>query len=211
MPGTSAPDPAAVFDPLRPKLARIAYRMLGSVADAEDVVQDAFLRWMATDRGAVREPEGFLRRIVTRLCLDQLKSARRRREVYPGEWLPEPVLEDEDDEADDVTLPLMMALERLSPLERAAFILHDVFGVEFRRGCEDDRPRSGGHPPACRPRAQPCARGPAALRRAEENMVSKSPKPSSQLRAMATCRRCRRCSPRMCPCIPTAAERSRRR
>ncbi len=131
MPGTSAPDPAAVFDPLRPKLARIAYRMLGSVADAEDVVQDAFLRWMAADRGAVREPEGFLRRIVTRLCLDQLKSARRRREVYPGPWLPEPVLESEDDEVDDVTLPLMMALERLSPLERAAFILHDVFGVEF--------------------------------------------------------------------------------
>jgi RNA polymerase sigma-70 factor (ECF subfamily) len=126
----SAPDPAAIFDPLRPKLARIAYRMLGSVADAEDVVQDAFLRWMAADRGAVREPEGFLRRIVTRLCLDQLKSARRRREVYPGEWLPEPVVED-GEEPDDVTLPLMMALERLSPLERAAFILHDVFGVEF--------------------------------------------------------------------------------
>lgn len=127
----SAPDPAAVFDPLRPKLARIAYRMLGSVADAEDVVQDAFLRWMATDRSAVRHPESFLRRTVTRLCLDQLKSARRRREVYPGEWLPEPVVESGEDEADDVTLPLMMALERLSPLERAAFILHDVFGVGF--------------------------------------------------------------------------------
>jgi len=124
-------DPAAVFDPLRPKLARIAYRMLGSVADAEDVVQDAFLRWMATEREAVREPEGFLRRIVTRLCLDQLKSARRRREVYPGPWLPEPLLETGEDEVDDVTLPLMMALERLSPLERAAFILHDVFGVDF--------------------------------------------------------------------------------
>ncbi|RLP26874.1 sigma-70 family RNA polymerase sigma factor [Mesorhizobium sp. YM1C-6-2] len=127
----SAPDPASVFDPLRPKLARIAYRMLGSVADAEDVVQDAFLRWMATDRSAVRQPESFLRRTVTRLCLDHLKSARRRREVYPGEWLPEPVVESGEDETDDVTLPLMMALERLSPLERAAFILHDVFGVAF--------------------------------------------------------------------------------
>ena len=127
----SAPDPAAIFDPLRPKLARIAYRMLGSVADAEDVVQDTFLRWMATDRSAVRQPESFLRRTVTRLCLDQLKSARRRREVYPGEWLPEPVIDPEDEQPDDVTLPLMMALERLSPLERAAFILHDVFGVEF--------------------------------------------------------------------------------
>ncbi len=141
-----ASDPAAVFDPLRPKLARIAYRMLGSVADAEDVVQDAFLRWMATDRDAVREPEGFLRRIVTRLCLDQLKSARRRREVYPGPWLPEPVLETEPEEVDDVTLPLMMALERLSPLERAAFILHDVFGVDF----EEVAQTIGRDPAACR-------------------------------------------------------------
>jgi RNA polymerase sigma-70 factor (ECF subfamily) len=123
-------DAAASFDPLRPTLIRVAYRMMGSMSDAEDVVQDAFLRWMATDRSAVRQPESFLRRTVTRLCLDQLKSARRRREVYPGEWLPEPVVEDEE-ETDDVTLPLMMALERLSPLERAAFILHDVFGVGF--------------------------------------------------------------------------------
>ncbi|MDQ2632710.1 MAG: sigma-70 family RNA polymerase sigma factor [Pseudomonadota bacterium] len=124
-------DAAASFDPLRPTLLRVAYRMMGSMTDAEDVVQDAFLRWMATDRAAVRQPESFLRRTVTRLCLDQLKSARRRREVYPGEWLPEPVVESDEDETDDVTLPLMMALERLSPLERAAFILHDVFGLGF--------------------------------------------------------------------------------
>ncbi|WP_404333391.1 sigma-70 family RNA polymerase sigma factor [Sphingomonas sp. MMS12-HWE2-04] len=122
---------AASFDPLRPRLARIAYRMLGSVADAEDVVQDAFLRWLGTDRAAVREPEAFLRRVVTRLCLDQLKSARARRETYVGPWLPEPVVEPEDGEPDDVTLPLMLALERLSPLERAAFLLHDVFGLGF--------------------------------------------------------------------------------
>ena len=141
--------------------------MLGSVADAEDVVQDAFLRWMATDRAAVRQPESFLRRTVTRLCLDQLKSARRRREVYPGEWLPEPVVETEEDETDDVTLPLMMALERLSPLERAAFILHDVFGVGFDEVAKTHRPRRRRHPPACSPRAQPCARGPAPLRPAE--------------------------------------------
>jgi len=126
----SGADAAAVFDPLRPRLARIAYRMLGSVADAEDVVQDAFLRWLDTDRDQVREPEAFLRRVVTRLCLDQLKSARARRETYVGPWLPEPVVEEED-EVEDVTLPLMMALERLSPLERAAFLLHDVFGVSF--------------------------------------------------------------------------------
>jgi RNA polymerase sigma-70 factor (ECF subfamily) len=125
-----AADAAESFDPLRPKLQRVAYRMLGSVADAEDVVQDAFLRWMATDRAAVREPEAFLRRTVTRLCLDQLKSAKHRRETYIGPWLPEPVVA-EDEQEEDVTLPLLLALERLSPLERAAFLLHDVFGLGF--------------------------------------------------------------------------------
>ena len=127
--GHKAADAAASFDPLRPLLTRVAYRMLGSVADAEDVVQDAFIRWLGTDRSAVIEPAAFLRRTVTRLCLDQIKSARSRRETYVGPWLPDPLVEEEED--DDVTLPLMLALERLSPLERAAFLLHDVFGVEF--------------------------------------------------------------------------------
>lgn len=137
-------DAAASFDPLRPRLIRVAYRMLGSMADAEDVVQDAFLRWLGSDRAGVREPEAFLRRIVTRLCLDQLKSARSRRETYVGEWLPEPVLE--ADPVEDVTLPLLIALERLSPLERAAFLLHDVFGLEFDEVAESiDR-----DPAACR-------------------------------------------------------------
>ncbi len=124
-------DAAAIFDPLRPGLVRVAYRMLSSVADAEDVVQDAFLRWLDVDRATVREPAAFLRRVVTRLCLDRLKSVRREREVYVGSWLPEPVVESGEDQLDDVTLPLLMALERLSPLERAAFLLHDVFGVDF--------------------------------------------------------------------------------
>ena len=139
-------DAASTFDPLRPRLTRIAYRMLGSVADAEDAVQDAFLRWLDADRDAVLQPEAYLRRVVTRICLDQLKSARRRRETYIGPWLPDPVVEAGEDEIDDVTLPLMLALERLSPLERAAFLLHDVFGVGFDELAET----IGRDPAACR-------------------------------------------------------------
>jgi len=137
---------AQSFEPVRPRLLRVAYRMLGSVADAEDVVQDAFLRWLGADRDEVREPEGFLVRTVTRLCLDALKSARHRRETYIGPWLPEPVLESDDEIESDVTLPLLMALERLSPLERAAFLLHDVFGVEF----DEVANAIGRDPAACR-------------------------------------------------------------
>ena len=160
----SSENAAATFDPLRPKLIRIAYRMLGSVADAEDMVQEAFLRWLEADREAVREPEAYLRRVVTRLCLDHLKSARHRRETYIGPWLPEPVVETTDDEIDDVTLPLMMALERLSPLERAAFLLHDVFGVTFEEiaetigreaaTCRQLASRARTHVRAARPRFQ---------------------------------------------------------
>ncbi len=124
-----AADAAASFDPLRRTLVRVAYRMLGSVADAEDMVQEAFIRWMDVERAEIRVPEAFLRRMVMRLCLDQLKSARHQRETYIGPWLPDPVVE--EDAQEDVTLPLMLALERLSPLERAAFLLHDVFGLEF--------------------------------------------------------------------------------
>jgi RNA polymerase sigma-70 factor (ECF subfamily) len=129
MTGAARSDAAAAFEPLRPKLKRVAYRMLGSVSDAEDIVQEAFIRWMKADRAEVIEPEAFLRRTVTRLCLDQLKSARVKRETYLGTWLPDPVVEEE--EVEDVTLPLMLVLERLSPLERAAFLLHDVFGQGF--------------------------------------------------------------------------------
>jgi len=167
---STSQDAVAVFAPLRPTLVRVAYRMLGSVADAEDVVQDAFIRWMRADRGEVREPEAFLRRTVTRLCLDQLKSARHRRETYVGPWLPDPVVEEEED---DVTLPLMLALERLTPLERAAFLLHDVFGLGFEEvaatvqrdpaACRQLAARARGHVRQAGPRFRMEARRGLAL------------------------------------------------
>lgn len=121
----------ATLDSLRPRLIRVAYRMLGSVTDAEDVVQEAFLRCLRTGCDEIRDPEAWLRQVVIRLSLNQLQSARRRRETYIGPWLPEPVIEPMENQFDDVTLPLLLALERLSPLERAAFLLHDVFGMSF--------------------------------------------------------------------------------
>ena len=129
----SRPDPATeVFEAHRPRLVRLAYRMLGSMGEAEDVVQNAWLRWRSVDPAEVREPAAWLTRTTSRLALDVLKSARARRETYVGTWLPEPLVGPEQDEVhDDLTLTLMMALERLSPLERAAFLLHDVFGVAF--------------------------------------------------------------------------------
>lgn len=126
-----ADDATATFEAHRPRLVRLAYRMLGSMSEAEDIVQDGWIRWRRIDHAEVREPGAFLTRTVTRLCLDAMKSARTRRETYIGSWLPEPIVEAEDDDLrlDELTLTLMLALERLSPLERAAFLLHDVFDV----------------------------------------------------------------------------------
>src|SRR5689334_291915 len=136
---TTTDDPAATFEPHRPMLTGLAYRMLGSIADAEDVVQSAYVRWHNADRAGVENPPAFLRTTVTRLCLDQLESARVRRERYVGPWLPEPLVDrslsdiqtDANELAADISTALMLTLERLSPIERAAFLLHDVFGVEF--------------------------------------------------------------------------------
>jgi len=126
-------------DPLAPhrgRLLGLAYRMLGSRSDAEDVVQDAYLRFAGAQD--VRNPEAFLVTIVTRLCLDRLKSAKAQREVYVGPWLPEPVFDAEGlsaesatELADDLSFALLLALDRLSPMERAAFLLHDVFDTPF--------------------------------------------------------------------------------
>jgi len=129
---------AEQFERHRRYLTGLAYRMLGSVTEAEDAVQEAYLRWHGIDRARVDSPRAFLAKVVSRICLDQMKSARAKREVYVGPWLPEPVLdadslgaETASDYATDLSVGLMLALERLSPLERAAFLLHDVFDVEF--------------------------------------------------------------------------------
>ncbi len=142
------PDAAtAIFEAQRPRLLRLAYRMLGSMSEAEDVVQDAWLRWQRNDRMDIRSPPAFLSRVVTRLCLDAINSARARRETYFGTWLPDPIAEAPDEpDHDDLTLTLMMALERLSPLERAAFLLHDVFGVAL----DEVASTLGREPPAVR-------------------------------------------------------------
>jgi RNA polymerase sigma-70 factor, ECF subfamily len=162
-------------DPLAPhrgRLLGLAYRMLGSRSDAEDVVQDAYLRFAGAQD--VHNPEAFLVTIVTRLCLDRLKSAKAQREVYVGPWLPEPVFDAEGlsaeaatELADDLSFALLLALDRLSPMERAAFLLHDVFDTPFcevaatldrteaacrqlasraRRAVRDERPPPGATP-----------------------------------------------------------------
>lgn len=133
-------EPADVFTSLQPLLFSIAYRMLGSVAEAEDIVQDAYLRYQhALDEGGeIRSPKAFLSATVTRLAIDQLRSARARRETYVGSWLPEPLLTTRDDPAtqteaaDSLSMAFLLLLERLTPVERAVLLLHDVFAYEHR-------------------------------------------------------------------------------
>jgi RNA polymerase sigma-70 factor (ECF subfamily) len=134
----TASDAAASFEPFRRRLLGLAYRMLGSLADAEDAVQETYLRWHRADRGKVTDPRAFLMTTTSRICLDMLSSARARREEYVGPWLPEPVLDtaalapDSHTElAEDLSIALLLTLDRLSPLERAAFLLHDVFDFSF--------------------------------------------------------------------------------
>lgn len=131
-------NPAASFEPYRRRLLGLAYRMLGSMADAEDAVQETYLRWHSADRGKVNDPRAFLMTTTARICLDMLTSARARREEYVGPWLPEPVLDTEalapdsrTELAEDLSIALLLTLDRLSPLERAAFLLHDVFDFSF--------------------------------------------------------------------------------
>jgi len=122
------------FEAQRPRLVRLAYRMLGSVAEAEDAVQDAWLRWSRAGEGVI-DPAAWLVRTTTRLCIDRLRAAKVEREAYRGPWLPEPLIEplteDPVERAEDVSVAFLLALERLTPLERAVFLLHDVFDEDY--------------------------------------------------------------------------------
>ena len=160
---------AAVFEAQRRHLTGLAYRMLGSLAEAQDVVQEAYLRWHQADCERVANPNAYLSRAVARLCLDDLKSGRARHEHYVGPWLPEPVLDHAalaaEDYADDLSVALMLTLERLSPLERASFLLHDVFDLDFNEvaealsrspaSCRQLATRARAHVRASRPRFRP--------------------------------------------------------
>lgn len=168
-------DPAASFEPYRRRLRGLAYRMLGSMADAEDAVQETYLRWHSADRNKVLDPRAFLMTTTARICLDMLTSARARREEYVGPWLPEPVVDtaalapdSRTELAEDLSIALLLTLDRLSPLERAAFLLHDVFDFSFgevaatlersEAACRQLAARARAHVRAVRPRG---AGGPA--------------------------------------------------
>src|SRR5215216_2375624 len=140
-PGTAAEERAALFERHRPLLFSIAYRMLGSVVEAEDAVQEAFLRFSTAAPGDVASPKAYLSTIVTRLCLDQLKSARRTRETYIGPWLPEPLVTgaaggartpgDVVEDHESISMAFLVLLEQLTPVERAVFLLHEVFDYSY--------------------------------------------------------------------------------
>lgn len=137
---THAAASATDFEQHRPRMFGIAYRMLGSAAEAEDTVQEAYLRWSAADRDAVRHPGAWLAKVVTHLCLNTLASARVRREEYVGPWLPEPVLTgggalgplESAEQRDSVSVALLLLLEQLTPAERAVYVLREAFAYSHR-------------------------------------------------------------------------------
>jgi RNA polymerase sigma-70 factor, ECF subfamily len=127
-----------VFEEHRPALARLAYRMLGSLADADDIVQEAYLRWSKEDRAEVKSPKAYLMSIVTRLCINQRQAVDRRKMTYVGPWLPEPVVDSGEsgsagrlEVAESVSMALLVVLESLSPVERAAYLLRRVFDYGY--------------------------------------------------------------------------------
>jgi RNA polymerase sigma-70 factor (ECF subfamily) len=172
-------DPSASFEPHRRRLLGLAYRMLGSMAEAEDAVQETYLRWHAAARENVAEPRAFLITTTTRICLDVLKSARARREEYVGPWLPDPVTDTaalapdtQAEMAEDLSVALLLALDRLSPLERAAFLLHDVFDYSFTQVADT----LGRNEAACR---QLASRARTRVREARPRGATEALAPSS--------------------------------
>jgi RNA polymerase sigma-70 factor (ECF subfamily) len=151
------------YERLRPLSFAIAYRMLGSVAEAEDVVQEALVRLHRTE--AVENPKAFVATVTTRLAIDELRSARMRRETYPGPWLPEPVVTDSRPDDESVSMALLVTLESLTPVERAVFLLHDVFDYGYdeiaeivgktRENCRQLALRARRHVEARRTRFEP--------------------------------------------------------
>ncbi|WP_280461948.1 sigma-70 family RNA polymerase sigma factor, partial [Nocardia carnea] len=171
------------FEAGRSRLASLAYRLLGSAADAEDVVQDAFLRWQAADRDRIEIPEAWLTKVVTNLSLDRLRSARARHERAAGTWLPEPLLDgdpmlgpaDTVEQRESVTLAVLRLMEQLSPVERAVYVLREAFSFSHaeigeildisesasQQHTHRGRPRGGARrPPFTPPGPPPPARAP---------------------------------------------------
>ena len=147
----SAPGGLDTFEGERPRLTGLAYRITCSLADAEDVVQEAWIRWAAEDAATVDNPAGWLTTVTSRLALDRLRAQRRRREVYVGPWLPDPVPTARDAEetaelAESLTLGFLVLLDSLGPYERVAFLLGDVFGEPYPAIAEI----LGKSEPACR-------------------------------------------------------------
>lgn len=144
--GQSGLDAAAIFERERPRLFAIAYRMLGSVHEAEDALQEAYLRWHQARHDTVEQHAAYLVSLVTRLCIDLLRSAQARRVTYVGPWLPEPLMEPSTatetnptqmvELAEDLSIAFLLMLERLDPVERAVFLLHDVFDFGYREIAE---------------------------------------------------------------------------
>ncbi|MBW0274400.1 RNA polymerase subunit sigma-70 [Nocardia sp. MH4] len=141
---TLSTDQAEVFEAARGRLEAIAYRLLGSAGDAEDAVQDTYLRWHAADRDRIETPVAWLTKVLTNICLNQLTSARARRETYVGQWLPEPVLAgdrmlgpaDTVEQRESVSLAMLAVMERLSPNERVVYVLREAFGYQHREIAE---------------------------------------------------------------------------
>jgi RNA polymerase sigma-70 factor, ECF subfamily len=183
-PDTTGPDPLDVWNAERDRLFGIAYRMLGTVTEAEDALSDAWIRWQAAAHATIDEPAAWLTTVVTRRCLDVLRSARVRREAYVGPWLPEPLvtapdIADQVEHAESLQMALLVVLETLSPLERAVFVLREVFGYEYAEiaavvgrteaACRQLAHRARSHVAARRPRFDP---DPATRRSVTERFVA---------------------------------------